>query len=133
MSQPTHAQRACAVRRLPIPTLGDLLLSALFLALARAGLHAWERSGDIAPLLLAGQELLIGVLALCRRRVTRSQTASPPLGRAAGLAWLGTLLPLLLRPAAPAAAALDVRIGLVLQLIGGILALAATLSLGRSF
>jgi protein-S-isoprenylcysteine O-methyltransferase Ste14 len=133
MAQPIHAQLACAVRRVRIPMLGDLLLSALFLALARAGLQAWGRSGDIAPLLLAGQELLIAGLALCRRRVTRSQPARQPIGRAAALAWSGTFLPLLLRPAALAAAALDVRVGLALQLIGGILALAATLSLGRSF
>jgi protein-S-isoprenylcysteine O-methyltransferase Ste14 len=133
MAQPPHARLTCVLRRVRIPTLGDLLLAALFLALARAGLHTWGRSGDIVPMLLAGQELLIGVLALCRRRVTRSQPASQPIGRAAALAWLGTLLPLLLRPAAPAAAALDLRVGLVLQLIGGILALAATLSLGRSF
>src|SRR5437773_11055421 len=133
MAQPPHAQLACAVRRIPIPMLGDLLLSALFLALARAGLQTWGRSGDIAPLLLVGQELLIAGLALCRRRVTHSQAAGPPVGRAAALAWLGTLLPLLLRPAVPAAAALDMHIGLVLQLIGGILAVAATLSLGRSF
>src|SRR5947207_6513069 len=117
MSQPPHARLTCVLRRVRIPTLGDLLLAALFLALARAGVHTRGPSGDIVPLLLAGQELLIAGLALCRRRVTRSQIASPPIGRAAALAWLGTLLPLLLRPAAPAAAALDVRVGLVLQLI----------------
>lgn len=48
------------------------------------------------------------------------------------LAWCGTILPLLLRPSTLAPLALTM-FGNMLQFVGGLLALAATLWLGRSF
>jgi protein-S-isoprenylcysteine O-methyltransferase Ste14 len=125
----------CIARRLAriaLPTLSDVLLAAVFLAFARVGMDAWTHTGDSAPLLLVGQEVLIGLLALGRRRLKpTSPIAVQP--RAVALAWLGTLLPLVLRPAAPGVAPLLGLAGLALQYIGGIVLLAATLSLGRSF
>jgi protein-S-isoprenylcysteine O-methyltransferase Ste14 len=114
-----------------LPTIGDLVVAALFLAFARSSVQAWAAHGDLAAALLALQELLIGVLALCRRRA-RPTPANQPV-RAAALAWLGTLLPLALRPAAPAVALLDQHVGLALQLWGGLVMGGATLALGRSF
>jgi protein-S-isoprenylcysteine O-methyltransferase Ste14 len=69
------------------------------------------------------------VLVLSRRRACITVTSdSPP----AILAWCGTILPLLLRPSALAPVPLAV-LGSAIQLVGGLLVLAATLRLGRSF
>jgi protein-S-isoprenylcysteine O-methyltransferase Ste14 len=85
--------------------------------------------GDIGALILAIQELSIVLLVLTRRRAHVAVAAdSPP----AVLAWCGTILPLLLRPPALAPVPLAV-LGNAIQLAGGLIVLAATLRLGRSF
>jgi hypothetical protein len=85
--------------------------------------------GDVGALILAVQELSIVVLALTRGRARAAVVGnSPP----AVVAWCGTILPLLLLPSA-LAIFLVAAFGNAIQLIGGLLVLAATLRLGRSF
>jgi protein-S-isoprenylcysteine O-methyltransferase Ste14 len=110
-------------------TITELLLAALFLVLACGTLSTALRTGAIAPLLIAMHESAVAALILCRRPATTPQAQRA--GAAAALAWTGTLLPLLLRSDGtqlgfPA-------LGGVLQSVGVLLALAATLMLGRSF
>ena len=115
-------------RRIVVPTLGDLLLALVYGLFVRISIGAVVR-GDIGAVILAIQELSIIVLVLIRRRTCVVAAGdSPP----AVLAWCGTILPLLLRPAtlAPFPFAM---LGNVIQLVGGLLVLAATLRLGRSF
>jgi len=116
-------------RRLVIvPTFGDLLLALVYGLFVRISIGATVR-GDIGALILAIQELSIVVLVLTRRRASVAVAGdSPP----AILAWCGTILPLLLRPTTLAPMPI-VILGNALQLIGGLLVLAATLRLGRSF
>lgn len=110
------------------PSLGDLLLALIYGLFVRISIGAAVR-GDIGALMLAIQELSIVVLVLTRRRAHMAVAGgSPP----AILAWCGTMLPLLLRPSALAPLPLTM-LGNVLQLVGGLLVLAATLRLGRSF
>jgi hypothetical protein len=127
MRHPTKSWRRPSIAALP--TIGDLVVAALFLAFTRSSVQAWAAHGDLAALLLAVQELLIGVLALCRRRARPTPAAQPVW--AAVLAWLGTLLPLALRPVAPAVALLDQHVGLALQLWGGLVMVGATLALAE--
>src|SRR5215212_8249030 len=116
------------VPRVALPTLGDLLLALIYGLFVRISIGAAVR-GDIGALMLAIQELSIVVLVLTRRRAHAAVAGeSPP----AILAWCGTMLPLLLRPSALAPLPLTM-LGNVLQLVGGLLVLAATLRLGRSF
>jgi protein-S-isoprenylcysteine O-methyltransferase Ste14 len=111
-----------------IPTVGDLILVAVYAAFVRINLPL-ATHGDLAVRLLVLQETCVIALALTRRRaITRSPWYSPP----AMLGWCGTLAPLLVRPADPAPAPWSL-VGGALQVIGQIFALSATLSLGRSF
>src|SRR6185295_14651608 len=115
-------------RRVVVPTLGDLLLALVYGLFVRISIGAAVR-GDIGALILAIQELSIVILVLTRRRAHAAVAGdSAP----AILAWCGTMLPLLLRPSALAPLPLTM-LGNVLQLVGGLLVLAATLRLGRSF
>ena len=116
-------------RRLDMaPSLGDLLLALVYGLFVRISIGAAMR-GDMGALILAVQELSIVILVLTRRRAHAAVAGdSPP----AILAWCGTMLPLLLRPSALAPLPLTM-LGNVLQLVGGLLVLAATLRLGRSF
>jgi protein-S-isoprenylcysteine O-methyltransferase Ste14 len=119
-------QRWC--RRIVVPTLGDLMLALVYGLFVRISIGAVMR-GDIGALMLAIQELIVVVLVLTRRRARVAVAGnSPP----AILAWCGTILPLLLRPSTLAPLALTM-FGNMLQLVGGLLALTATLWLGRSF
>ena len=107
----------------------SLLLAALFLLLACHGLTTAVQTNAIAPLLIAAQESVIAVLVVCRRPAATS--AGQDRGTALVLAGAGTVLPLLLRDD-------HTQLGLptvgnVLQGVGALLALAATLMLGRSF
>jgi protein-S-isoprenylcysteine O-methyltransferase Ste14 len=116
-------------RRLVIvPTFGDLLLALVYGLFVRISIGATLR-GDVGALILAIQELSIVILVLTRRRAAVAVAGdSPP----AILAWCGTILPLLLRPTTLAPIPI-VIFGNALQLVGGLLVLAATLRLGRSF
>jgi len=116
-------------RRLDMaPSLGDLLLALVYGLFVRISIGAAMR-GDMGALILAVQELSIVILVLTRRRAHAAVAGdSPP----AILAWCGTMLPLLLRPSALAPIPLTM-VGNVLQLVGGLLVLVATLRLGRSF
>src|SRR6266545_6825850 len=111
-----------------VPTFGDLLLALVYGLFVRISIGA-AMGGDIGALILAVQELSIVVLVLSRRRAHVTVAGdSPP----AVLAWCGTILPLLLRPLGLAPVPLAM-LGNALQLVGGLLVLAATLRLGRSF
>jgi protein-S-isoprenylcysteine O-methyltransferase Ste14 len=115
-------------RLVVLPTVGDLLLALVYGLFVRISIGATVR-GDVGALILAVQELSIVVLVLTRRRAAVAVAGdSPP----AILAWCGTILPLLLRPTTLAPIPLAV-LGSALQLVGGLLVLAATLRLGRSF
>lgn len=109
------------------PLLGDLALAAIYLLFAWISLGAVWR-GDLGALLLMLQELLIVVLALRRAPVRDPADDAAP----AVLGWCGTLLPLLLRPHQSGVLALTL-LGGAIQLTGGLVALAATRQLGRSF
>ena len=126
---PTFSIRFKRWRRfMLVPTFGDLLLALVYFLFVRISIGA-ALHGDIGALILAVQELSIVVLVLTRRRahVTVAGDSSP-----AVLAWCGTILPLLLRPSAVPPVLLGV-FGSMIQLVGGLLVLAATLRLGRSF
>lgn len=115
-------------RRVVVPTLADLLLALIYGLFVRISVGAAVQ-GDIGALILAIQELSIVVLVLTRRRAHVTVAGdSPP----AVLAWCGTILPLLLRPFGLAPVPLAM-LGNALLLVGGLLVLAATLRLGRSF
>jgi len=111
-----------------VPTLGDVLLALVYGLFVRISIGATVR-GDVGALILAIQELSIVILVLTRRRASVAVAGdSPP----AVLAWCGTILPLLLRPTTLAHMPIAL-LGNALQLLGGVLVLAATLRLGRSF
>jgi protein-S-isoprenylcysteine O-methyltransferase Ste14 len=111
-----------------LPTFGDVLLALLYGLFVRISISA-AIGGDVGALILAIQELSIVVLVLTRRRAHATVAGdSPP----AVLAWCGTILPLVLRPSAAPPVLLGV-FGSMIQLVGGLLVLAATLRLGRSF
>jgi protein-S-isoprenylcysteine O-methyltransferase Ste14 len=111
-----------------LPTFGDVLLALLYGLFVRISISA-AIGGDVGALILAIQELSIVVLVLTRRRAHATVAGdSPP----AVLAWCGTILPLVLRPSAAPSVLLGV-FGSMIQLVGGLLVLAATLRLGRSF
>jgi protein-S-isoprenylcysteine O-methyltransferase Ste14 len=115
-------------RLVVVPTLGDLLLALVYGLFVRISIGATVR-GDVGALILAIQELSIVILVLTRRRAVVAVAGdSPP----AILAWCGTILPLLLRPTTLTHIPI-VLLGNALQLMGGLLVLAATLRLGRSF
>jgi protein-S-isoprenylcysteine O-methyltransferase Ste14 len=117
------------MRRESGPLIINLLLATLFLLLACGALIAATRTQTIAPLLIAAHESAIAVLVLCRRPAVT--THGQRVGAAVALAWAGTLLPLLLRgDGTPLGLA---TLGGVLQCVGALLALTATLTLGRSF
>jgi protein-S-isoprenylcysteine O-methyltransferase Ste14 len=105
------------------------LLATLFLLLACRALTTALQMSTLAPLLIAAHESIVAVLVLCRRPAATSDVSDRR--TTVALAWAGTLLPLLLRgeivclsPPTP---------GTILQGMGTLLALAATLRLGRSF
>jgi protein-S-isoprenylcysteine O-methyltransferase Ste14 len=105
-----------------------VLLALLYGLFVRISISA-AIGGDVGALILAIQELSIVVLVLTRRRAHATVAGdSPP----AVLAWCGTILPLVLRPSAAPSVLLGV-FGSMIQLVGGLLVLAATLRLGRSF
>lgn len=111
-----------------LPTFGDVLLALLYGLFVRISISS-AIGGDVGALILAVQELSIVVLVLARRRAHATVAGySPP----AVLAWCGTILPLVLRPSAAPPVLLGV-FGSMIQLIGGLLVLTATLRLGRSF
>jgi hypothetical protein len=105
-----------------------LVLGILFALFAYAAFTSWRDSGRIQMLLLALQEGIIVWLVVTRRRM-----------RDASVGWwdrliatAGTAAPLLQR-SGPAPIPELAVIGSTVQIIGMVLAIAATLSLGRSF
>jgi protein-S-isoprenylcysteine O-methyltransferase Ste14 len=115
-------------RLVVLPTLGDVLLALVYGLFVCISIGATVR-GDVGALILAIQELSIVILVLTRRRASIAVAADTP---PAILAWCGTILPLLLRPATLAPVPLAM-LGNAVQLVCGLLVLAATLRLGRSF
>src|SRR5262245_15065178 len=109
--------------------LPDVLLAALLLWFVRINAVALL-AGDLAAGVLLAQEICCAVFALTRRPAT---IVVPWTSTAAMLDWLGLYLPLLLRPDTTAVAPAIAFLGLVLQLLGGVLAIWAVLTLGRSF
>lgn len=105
------------------------------LRMARCGVETWPDDPGSSSLLvrrfhraLTLLEGPVDVKIQNRRAYIAVAGDSPP----AVLAWCGTMLPLLLRPSALAPIPLT-AFGNMLQLVGGLLVLAATLRLGRSF
>jgi protein-S-isoprenylcysteine O-methyltransferase Ste14 len=84
------------------------------------------------PLLFGLHKLVIVVLVWCQRPDRAPQLGGRQHQLAALLAWGGIALPLLLRPAVLASST-TYAIGSGLQLGGSLLALIATLTLGRGF
>jgi protein-S-isoprenylcysteine O-methyltransferase Ste14 len=109
--------------------LPDVLLAALLLWFVRINAIALL-AGDLAAGVLLLQEICSAVFALTRRRAS---IVVPWTSTAAMLGWLGLYLPLLLRPDTSAIPSMVAFLGLVLQLLGGVLAIWAVLTLGRSF
>jgi protein-S-isoprenylcysteine O-methyltransferase Ste14 len=109
------------------PLLSDGMLALILLLFVRSSLGA-AAHGDLGALFLAVQESCAALLVLFRPRAERADTTPS----VALIAWLGTLLPLMLRPASSASALLAL-LGTALQLLGGVLVIAATLRLGHSF
>jgi protein-S-isoprenylcysteine O-methyltransferase Ste14 len=107
----------------------SLLLAVLFLLLACRALTTAVQTHAIVSLLIAAHESVTAVLVVCRRPA--STRAGQDRSTALALAWAGTLLPLLLRSDHPQLGLAP--LGDVLQGVGALLALAATLTLGRSF
>lgn len=111
-----------------MPGLGDLLLALVYGLFVRVSIGA-AIQGDIGAFMLAIQEFSIVVLVLIRRRARQSAATGTD---AIILAWLGTILPLLLRPHQSSVTVVAL-LGGAIQLAGGLLALVATVRLGRSF
>lgn len=106
--------------------LGDLLLVAVALLLARAHLGA-ALAGSVVALLLLIQHACLIVLTLLHHPPRRGSTVG-----ASGfvLAWAGLLLPLLMRPGTTSD---YIVLGTLLTAVGSLGATVAMLSLGRSF
>ncbi len=109
-------------------TRADLLLIALYTWFVGINLGAVRR-GDLSVLILILQECCVIMLALRRRRASKAAGWDSP---AALLGYAGTLVPLLVRPAALAPSTW-LWIGVSVQAIGNVLALISILQLGRSF
>ena len=129
----THSSTDPPARKFISPTArlqfigSNILLGVLFAFFAYAAFLSWRNTGHIQSLILAFQELLIVGLAITRHHsIVESRSVWDW-----GIALLGTAAPLLQRPGL----ALPVLepIGLVLQIIGTVLATIAVASLGRSF
>jgi protein-S-isoprenylcysteine O-methyltransferase Ste14 len=109
-------------------TRADLLLTAVYVWFVAINLGA-AYQGDLSVLILILQECCVIGLALRRRPATTAMYWESP---EALLGYSGTLVPLLVRPAAlapwPA-----LWVGVTVQAIGNILALISILQLGRSF
>lgn len=105
---------------------GNLALSALYGLFAAAHAQAWLREPRASLALAVVVEGAVAVLALARARAGRTSATAWDWATTLG----GTLAPLLLRPAAEGQ---DHPLGQALQLAGTALALAAILSLRRSF
>lgn len=106
----------------------DLLLAAIMTLFGLVNAR-WALRGDLSAALFVLQEALIVMLVIGRR---------PPQGVAhagswaAVIAWIATLLPLLLRADARASGWMY-QLGFGMQLMGAVGALLSTGSLGRSF
>ena len=105
----------------------NLALALLFAYFGAALLVNWRATGRVQLPLAGLTELLIVGLVLTRRQsVAESRSV-----RDWALALIGTAAPLLVRPGLALEALAP--IGIALQLVGGALAVAAVVSLGRSF
>lgn len=100
----------------------DLALLIVMTALVKAHLEA-ALAGSLVSLLFGVQHIAIFVVTLLHRPAAGQVRTDLP------LAWAGTLLPLAMR----ATTAPVTGVGLVLILLGSLLATAAILSLGHSF
>jgi protein-S-isoprenylcysteine O-methyltransferase Ste14 len=125
----THSEQSISMTRRALlpPAFLDAVLALLLLMFARSSLGAAVQ-GDWGALLLSVQEGCAAILILCRRPLRAGATTC----RATLVAWVGALLPLLLRPA-PATVGWLFPAGTALQIAGGMLAILATVQLGRSF
>ena len=104
----------------------NLLIVALFTLLAITSSHHYLETRSLQSFgVLAVNTLFLGLFLA--RRPAKDETQSPALW---GLAFMGTALPLALRPATPAGGAF---LGSMLELLGAALLIAALLSLRRSF
>lgn len=102
----------------------DLALLIVLTALVKAHLEA-ALAGSLVSLLFGVQHLAIFVLTLLHRPATDQSSSRADLL----LAWVGTLLPLAMRPGTENVS----NLGLILIIPGSVFATAAILSLGRSF
>lgn len=108
----------------PALSATDLALLIVMTALVKTHLEA-ALAGSLVSLLFGVQHIAIFVLTLLHRPATGRGSSRTDLL----LAWAGTLLPLAMR----ATTAPVTGVGLVLVVLGSLLATAAILSLGRSF
>src|SRR5262245_10803957 len=144
----THSSTESAAREFISPAArlrfisSNILIGVLFAFFAYAAFLNWRTTGHLQSLILAFQELLIVGLAITRHHsVAETRSIWDWI-----VALLGTAAPLLQRPAPTAieeAAPLLQQplltgpllnsLGLLLQIVGAILATIAIFSLGRSF
>ena len=109
-------------------TIGsNLLIGTLFAIFAYSAFISWRQTGHFQLLILAFQELLIVGLVITRNYTVLESRSIWDWS----VALLGTAAPLLQRP--EAALPMLEPIGLVVQIIGTVLATMAIFSLGRSF
>lgn len=104
----------------------NLLIAALFMLLAVASYERYVRTGMPSAFSVLAVNSLFLALFLTRRPA-KQETPSPALWM---LAFAGTALPLVMRPASPAGGA---TVGSILELVGAAMLVVALLSLRRSF
>jgi len=108
--------------------LENVAVGVLFTLFAMSAFVTWRQTGQLQMLLLAGQEaLLIGMIVTRRRSTDVSRSWQDAL-----IALVGTAAPLLQRAGGWTLPALE-QIGFAVQIVGVLLAIIATSSLGRSF
>lgn len=128
MYSPSSSTDARAQRGVPPAARAALnvLLVVLFTVLAIASYQRYLRTGALSAFGVLAINILILALFLIRRPA-RDETRSPALWT---LAFAGTALPLLLRPATPWHGP---PVGPMLEIAGAVMLFAALLSLRRSF
>lgn len=108
--------------------VGNAVLGVLFALFSYAAFQSWRETGHAQMLLLALQEALMVWLVVTRRR--SNEVSRSPWDWT--IALLGTAAPLLQRPGVPLHAVVE-PLGIAVQVLGALLSVVATASLGRSF